>query len=129
MPAREDHKLINKLLLGDDGDKIHQVIDLPFLLEQYKQFLTPEAVEQLYRELRPSNSRYDKGHRQAFHTLEEAVILGNLLDGPRGAQSAALHVLADEIFHTKEAKLWLKLLVNANRQKQGYPYNQSINPK
>lgn len=121
MPAREDHKLINKLLLGDDGDKIHQAIDLPFLLEQYKQFLSPEAVEQLYRELRPSNSKYTQGHRQAFHTIEEAVLLGNLLDGSRGAQNAVLHILADEIFHTKEAKLWLKLLTTTNRQKQSYP--------
>lgn len=118
MPDREAHKLINRLLTGNDGDKIHQVIDLPFLLEQYKQFLTPQAVEQLYRELRPANSRYDTGHRQAFHTLEEAILLGNLIDGSRGIQNAVLHVLADEIFHTKEAKLWLKLLVNANRQKQ-----------
>jgi len=85
-------------------------LDLPFLLEKYKRFLTPEAVEQLYGELRPSNSKYAKGHRQAFHTLEEAILLGNLIDGRRGVENALLHLLADEGFPTKEDKQWLKLI-------------------
>ena len=117
MPGRAEHRLITKYLTGSEGDAIHETIDLPFLLEKYKRFLTPEAVEQLYRELRPPNSKYTQGHRQAFHTPAEAILLGNLLDGSRGAQAALTHLLADEVFHDAEAKVWLRLLMTKNRGK------------
>ena len=117
MPGRQEHRLITKYLTGSEGDAVHETIDLPFLLEKYKSILTPEAVEQLYRALRPSNSKYTQGHRQAFHTPEEAILIGNLIDGSRGARAALTHLLADEVFHDADAKQWLKLLMAKSRQK------------
>lgn len=117
MPGRAEHRLITKHLTGSEGDEVHDAIDLPFLLEKYKRFLTPEAVEQLYRELRPPGSAYTSGHRQAFHTPAEAILLGTIIDGRRGAAAALTHLLADEVFHDADAKLWLKLLTARNRRK------------
>lgn len=117
MPGKKDHELISQLATGTPATQVHEAIDLPFTLEKYKRFLTPEAVEKLYRELRPSNSKYTKGHRQAFHTIEEAILLGNLLDGQRGIENAILHLLADELFHEKDAKQYLKLLSSGKRRR------------
>jgi hypothetical protein len=119
MPGREEHRAISKAFTGHEADEVHGAIDLPFLLEKYKRFLTPEAVEQLYRELRPANSAYTRGHRQAFHTLEEAILLGNLIDGQRGIENALLHLLADEAFHDKDDKQWLKLITPRKGGRQG----------
>lgn len=116
MPGREEHRLITKALIGYECDEVHSTIDLPFLLEKYKRFLTPEAVEQLYRELRPANSAYSTGHRQAFHTPAEAILLGAIIDGSRGAQAALTHLLADELFHDADAKAWLRLLTAKTRR-------------
>ena len=74
-------------------------------------------MEAIYKALRPEGSRYEKGHRQAFHTPLEAILLGNLLDGPRGAQAALTHLLADEVFHEADAKVWLRLLMAKSRRK------------
>jgi hypothetical protein len=119
LPGREEHKAISKAFTGREADEVHATIDLPFLLEKYKRFLTPEAVEQLYKELRPANSKYASGHRQAFHTLEEAILLGNLIDGQRGIENALLHLLADEAFHDKNDKQWLKLITPRKERRHG----------
>lgn len=86
-------------------------------MEKTKSLLTPEYVEALYRALRPEGSNYEKGHRQAFHTPAEAILLGNLLDGPRGARVALTHLLADELFHDADAKVWLKLLTTKTKRR------------
>ena len=117
MPGRQEHRLISKFLTGTEGDTVHDFLDRPFQLEKYKSILTPEAVEQLYRALRPQDSKYTQGHRQAFHTPTEAVLIGNLVDGPRGARAALTHLLADEVFHDADAKVWLRLLMAKSRQK------------
>ena len=117
MPGRQEHRLITKFLTGCEGDAVHDLLDKPFSLEKTKSILTPEYVEAIYKALRPEGSKYERGHRQAFHTPLEAILLGNHLDGPRGARAALTHLLADEVFHDADAKAWLKLLMTKNRQK------------
>ena len=112
-----EHRLISKFLVGVEGDAVHDLLDKPFALEKTKSLLTPQYVEALYRALRPEGSAYAQGHRQAFHTPAEAILLGNLLDGSRGARAALTHLLADEVFHDADAKQWLKLLMAKSRQK------------
>lgn len=117
MPGRQEHRLITKFLVGVEGDAVHDFLDQPFQLEKYKSILTPEAVEQLYRALRPGDSKYTQGHRQAFHTPEEEMLIGYILDGLRGAKIGLSHGLADEVFHDADAKLWLRLLMAKSRSK------------
>lgn len=117
MPGREEHNALSKRGTGNEADEINSVIDFPFLLEKYKRYLTPEAVEQLYRELRPPNSQYTKGHRQVFHTVEEVILLQKIFGGD--LRDWLLHLFADEAFHSKDDKQWLKLITP---RKQGKRY-------
>jgi hypothetical protein len=117
VPGRQEHRLISKFLTGTEGDAVHDLLDKPFTLEKTKSLLTPGYIEALYRALRPTDSQYTQGHRQAFHTPTEAVLIGNLVDGPRGARAALTHLLADEVFHDADAKVWLRLLMAKSRQK------------
>ncbi len=110
MPSLPDHEKISRILTGTPATDIHQTIDLPFLLEKHRKHLSKDQVTEIYRTLRQPNSKYTTGHRQAFHTPLEAYIIGNIMDGPRGAQNALLHLLVDETFKTKESKQLLKLL-------------------
>ena len=110
MPALPDHEKISRILTGTPATEIHQTVDLPFLLEKHRKHLSKDQVTEIYRALRQPTSKYTTGHRQAFHTPLEAILIGNILDGPRGAQNALLHLIADELFNTQETKQYLKLL-------------------
>ncbi|GAG19428.1 unnamed protein product, partial [marine sediment metagenome] len=76
-----------------------------------------KELQDFYKLLRPPDSKYTSGHRQALHTPEEAIILGYLLDGPRGARAGLTHILADEMVKTKEDKALIKLLMTLNQKK------------
>ena len=78
MPDRSAHKKLTQLLMGIDGDKVHQWLDLP-------------------------SKVYGKSHRALFHDITDPSILlpvllasqedGNLLDN---FAVAFLHITLDE---------------------------------
>ena len=113
MPGRPEHKFISLLLTGHEGDTVHQALDAPFTLQGK---IPSKELQDFYKLLRPPTSKYTSGHRQALHTLEEAITLGYLLDGPRGARAGLTHILADEMLKTKEDKALVKLLMSLNQK-------------
>lgn len=112
MPGRDQHNWISKLLTGSEGDKIHQALDSPHALTGK---IPTEELRNFYKLLRHPDSKYTTGHRQALHTMEEAITLGYLLDGSQGARAGLAHILADEMLKSKEDKA----LVDALMKLQG----------
>ncbi len=108
MTGRPQHKFINKLLTGYEGDQIHQLLDSPHTLTGK---IPTKELRNFYKNLKHPDSKYTTGHRQAFHTLEETIILGYLLDGPRGARGGLGHWIGDEMLKTKEDKTLINLLM------------------
>ena len=108
MPGRPQHKFISKLLTGQEGDQIHKLLDAPHTLTGK---IPTKELQTFYKLLRNPTSKYTTGHRQAFHTPEEAITLGYLLDGPQGAKIGLTHWLADETVKTKEDKALIGLLM------------------
>ena len=106
MPGRPQHKFISKLLTGHEGDNIHQALDSPFTLTGK---IPTKELQDFYKLMRPPNSKYTTGHRQTLHTMEEAITLGYLLEGPQGARAGLAHILADEM--SKEDKALINLLM------------------
>lgn len=109
-PSRQEHETISRILTGTPATPVHQALDLPHLLTLHKKHLPNLDTETLYRSLRQPNNPYTSGHRQAFHTPEEALLMGYLIDGNRGSYNALIHILADQLFNTKDSKQLLKLL-------------------
>lgn len=111
-PGRNDHETISEIDTGTPATAVHKALDLPHLLstlpKPVKEML-PKPAE-IYKALRHPQSKYTSGHRQVFHTWMEALLIGYIIDGQRGGRNAAIHILADETFHTKESKQLLKLL-------------------
>lgn len=112
MPGRPQHKFISKLLTGHEGDTIHQALDAPFNLTGK---IPKKELQDFYKLLRPPTSKYTSGHRQALHTIEEAITLGYLLDGPKGARAGLTHILADEELKSKEDKALIELLMKLSQ--------------
>lgn len=108
MPGRPQHKFISKLLTGHDGDQVHQLLDSPHTLQGK---IPKKELQEFYKLLRPETSKYKAGHRQALHTLEEAILAGYLLEGSQGARAGLAHLLADEAVKTAEDKAWINLLM------------------
>ena len=108
MPSRNQHKWISKLLTGNEGDKIHQTLDSPHTLTGK---IPTQELRNFYKNLKHPDSKYTTGHRQAFHTLEEAITLGYLLEGPQGARAGLAHILADEMLKSKEDKALIEALM------------------
>lgn len=108
MPSHDIHKLISRLITGSDGAEIHRILDAPHKLQGK---LPTETLKNLFKQLRPPDSKYKRGHRQAFHTPQEAATLGYMIDGPRGARAALTHILADEHL-TDQDKLLLAIIKN-----------------
>ena len=106
MPGRNQHKFISKLLTGSEGDNVHQALDSPFALTGK---IPTEELRDFYKLLRHPDSKYTSGHRQALHTLEEAITAGYIIDGPRGARAGLTHILADEM--PKEDKALIEALM------------------
>lgn len=71
MPNREEHKAISKIFVGEDGDKIHEFMDMP-------------------------SKWMGKYHRNYFHDIGTVLALG-LTKGQKAAQHAALHILTDKV--------------------------------
>lgn len=109
-PSLPEHEIISRILTGTNATHIHKALDLPHLLTTYRKLFPDQNPEKLYRALRQPNNPYTHGHRQAFHTPQEAIIIGQLIDGNRGAYNALLHLWADETFKDEESKKLLKLL-------------------
>ena len=109
MPGRPQHNWITKLLTGNEGNNIHQALDSPLTLQGK---IPTEELRDFYALLRPPNSKYTQGHRQALHTIEEAITLGYLLEGVQGARAGAAHILADEM--GKEDKALVELMMKLN---------------
>lgn len=112
MPGRPQHNWISKLLAGYEGDQIHQALDAPHTLTGK---IPTKELRDFYKLLRPPTSKYTSGHRQVLHTLEEAITLGYLLDGSKGARAGLAHLIADETLKTSEDKA----LINALMKLQG----------
>lgn len=112
MPGRPQHNWITKLLTGTEGNNIHQALDSPLTLQGK---IPTKKLRDFYKLLRPPTSKYTTGHRQALHTLEEAITLGYLLDGSQGARAGLTHILADEMLKTKEDKALVELLMKLNQ--------------
>ena len=110
MPGRPQHNWITKLLTGTEGDNIHQALDSPLTLQGK---IPTQELRDFYKLLRPPNSKYTTGHRQALHTMEEAITLGYLLEGVQGARAGVAHILADEM--GKEDKALVELLMKLNQ--------------
>lgn len=108
MPGRPEHNWITKLLTGHEGDQIHQLLDSPFTLTGK---IPKKELQDLFKLLRQPTSKYTSGHRQAFHTPEEAILAGYILDGPQGARAGLTHLIADETLKTKEDKALISLLM------------------
>ena len=106
MPGRDQHKFISKLLTGSEGDKIHQTLDAPHTLTGK---IPKKELRNFYKNLKHPDSKYTTGHRQALHTMEEAITLGYLLEGPQGARAGLTHILADEM--SKEDKALIDALM------------------
>lgn len=70
MPNREYHKAISKIFVGEDGDKIHEFMDMP-------------------------SKWLGKHHRNYFHDRATVLALA-LLKGGKAAQHAALHIFTDK---------------------------------
>jgi hypothetical protein len=114
MPGRPQHNWITKLLTGTEGDNIHQALDAPFTLTGK---VPTKELREFYKLMRPPTSKYTTGHRQALHTLEEAITMGYLLEGSQGARAALTHILADETLKSKEDKAMIKLLMALNQRR------------
>lgn len=114
MPGRPQHNWITKLLTGNEGDNIHQALDSPLALQGK---IPTKELQDFYKLLRHQDSKYTKGHRQALHTLEEAITLGYLLDGSQGARAGLAHILADEMLKTKKDKALVELLMKLNEKR------------
>ena len=112
MPGRPQHKFISKLLTGHEGDTVHQLLDSPHTLTGK---IPTKKLQDFYKLLRPPTSKYTSGHRQALHTLEEAITLGYLQDGPRGARVGLTHIIADETVKTKEDRALIDLLMKLSQ--------------
>ena len=108
MPGRNQHKWFSKLLTGSEGDKIHQALDAPHTLTGK---IPKKELQDFYKILKHPDSKYTTGHRQALHTMEEAITLGYLLEGPQGARAGLAHILADEMLKSKEDKALINLLM------------------
>lgn len=70
MPNRAYHKAISKIFLNEDGDEIHEFMDLP-------------------------SKWLGNHHRNYFHDLATVLTLG-ATKGKRAAKHAALHILTDK---------------------------------
>ena len=115
MPGRPQHNWISKLLTGHEGNQIHQTLDAPHTLTGK---IPTKQLQDFYKLLRPPTSKYTTGHRQVLHTIPEAITVGYLLDGPRGARAALTHIIADETVKTKEDKALIDLLMKLDRNNQ-----------
>ena len=109
------HNWISKLLTGHEGDQVHQLLDSPPALTGK---IPTEQLQKLFKTLRPPNSKYTTGHRQAFHTPEEAILAGYLLDGARGARAGLTHIIADEELKTKQDKAFVDLLMKLSQNRR-----------
>ena len=112
MPGRPQHNWISKLLTGYEGDTVHQLLDSPHTLTGK---IPTKELQDLFKLLRSPNSKYTTGHRQAFHTLEETIEIGYLLDGPRGARVGLTHLIADETLKTREDKALIDFLMKLSQ--------------
>ena len=115
-PGPKEHLQIDELLLGYKDETIHQAIDLPHTLEKYKKILGKENVEKIYKALASPDTKYKSGHRQAFHTLLETMLIGYLISGPKGARIGMSHWIADEYLSDKQTKKILETLTNKHRK-------------
>ena len=70
MPSGNIHRMISKMLLGEDGKEIHKWIDEPY-------------------------KWLGSGHRKQRHDLNTVLFLG-IIKGKKAAVHAASHIIADK---------------------------------